>query len=112
MVLLICRFLSILILNRRQKVMTFPPQTKRYENAKKTFLALLTEFARHGAENFKIHVISELEYLRRLAFLSIPSASQCRTDVKTEMKIICLPTKPLKTFRRICLKVLVLDRID
>ena len=41
-------------------------------------------------------------YFRSTCF-PIPSASQCRTDVKEKLKIICLPTKPLKTFKKICL---------
>ena len=47
-------------------------------------------------------MISELGYFRS-TFFPIPSASQCRSDVKTKPKIICLPTKPLKTCKKICL---------
>ena len=41
-------------------------------------------------------------YFRSTCF-PIPSVSQCRSDVKTKPKIICLPTKPLKTCKKICL---------
>ena len=62
------------------------------------FLALLTAFACHGARNFKIHVISELGVLPQYLL-----SDSLRRYVKKKLKIICLPTKPLKTFKKIYL---------